>query len=73
MNSHIKNLYTKRKHKLIQLHAKEKKQFILEQHIAEHPTDYTSVISNELLKNDIKRIEYNIKEIDKQMELYTHD
>ena len=73
MNSHIKNLYTKRKHKLIQLHAKEKKQFILEQHIAEHPTDYISVISNELLKSDIKRIEYNIKEIDKQMELYTHD
>ena len=73
MNSHIKNLYTKRKHKLIQLHAKEKKQFILEQHIAEHLTDYTSVISNELLKSDIKRIEYSIKEIDKQMELYTHD
>ena len=55
MNSHIKNLYTKRKHKLIQLHAKEKKQFILEQHISEHPTDHTSVISNELLKSDIKR------------------
>ena len=73
MNSHIKNLYTKRKHKLIQLHAKEKKQFILEQHIAEHPTDYTVVISNDFLKSDINRIEYNIKEIDKQMELYTHD
>ena len=55
MNSHIKNLYTKRKHKLIQLHAKEKKQFILEQHVEKHPTDYTSVISNELLKSDIKR------------------
>lgn len=73
MNSHIKNLYTKRKHKLIQLHSKEKKQFILEQHVVKHPTDYTSVISNELLKSDIKRIEYSIKEIDKQMELYTHD
>lgn len=73
MNSHIKNLYTKRKHKLSQLHAKEKKQFLLEQHVLEHPTDYTSVISNEILKSDIKRIEYSIKELDKQMELYAHD
>lgn len=73
MNSHIKNLYTKRKHKLIQLHAKEKKQFLLEQHVLEHPTDYTSVISNEILKSDIKRIEYSIKELDKQMGLYAHD
>ncbi|MDU1919293.1 hypothetical protein [Enterobacter sp.] len=51
----------------------EAKQFKLEEHLASHPTDYTSVISNEILKSDIKRIEYSIKELDKQMELYAHD
>lgn len=73
MNIIVSRLYNRYKNKLNQLHSMEAKQFKLEKHLASHPTDYTSVISNEILKSDIKRIEYNIKELDKQMELYAHD
>ena len=73
MNIIVSRLYNRYKNKLNQLHSMEAKQFKLEEHLASHPTDYNSVISNEILKSDIKRIEYSIKELDKQMELYAHD
>ena len=73
MNIIVSRLYNRYKNKLNQLHSMEAKQFKLEEHLASHPTDYTSVISNEILKSDIKRLEYSIKELDKQMELYAHD
>lgn len=73
MNIIVSRLYNRYKNKLNQLHSMEAKQFKLEEHLASHPTDYQSVIQNEILKSDIKRIEYSIKELDKQMELYAHD
>lgn len=48
----------------------EAKQFKLEEHIAFHPTDYQSVIQNEILKSDIQMVEYALKEIERKMEYY---
>ena len=48
----------------------EIKQFKLEAHLASHPTDYQSVIQNEILKSDIQRVEYALKEIEREMEYY---
>lgn len=48
----------------------EAKQFKLEAHLETHPTDYQSVIQNEILKSDIQRVEYALKEIEREMEYY---
>lgn len=70
MNIIVSRLYNRYKNKLTQLHSMEAKQFKLEEHLASHPTDYQSVIQNEILKSDIKRVEYALKEIEREMEYY---
>lgn len=70
MNIIVSRLYNKYKNKLAQLHSMEAKQFKLEEHLASHLTDYQSVIQNEILKSDIQRVEYALKEIEREMEYY---
>lgn len=70
MNIIVTRLYNKYKNKLNQLHSMEAKQFKLEAHLETHPTDYQSVIQNEILKSDIQRVEYALKEIEREMEYY---
>lgn len=70
MNIIVSRLYNKYKNKLSQLHSMEAKQFKLEEHLTSHPTDYQSVIQNEILKSDIQRVEYALKEIEREMEYY---
>ena len=70
MNLHIKHLYNKYKNKLAHLHSLERKQFRLEQHLQENPTDYISVVRNEVLKSDIQRAEYEKKQLEREMEYY---
>lgn len=48
----------------------EVKQFKLEQHIRANPTDYTAIISNELIKSDIHREGLLLVEIRKRMSLH---
>lgn len=48
----------------------EAKQFKLEAHLETHSNDYQSVIQNEILKSDIQRVEYALKEIERKMEYY---
>ena len=45
-----RDLYNKHMHLVKQKLAKEVKQFNLEEHLKSHPTDYVSVIANELSK-----------------------
>lgn len=70
MNIIVSRLYNRYKNKLTQLHSMEAKQFKLEEHLVSHPTDYQSVIQNEILKSDIQRVEYALKEIEREMEYY---
>lgn len=70
MNIIVSRLYSKYKNKLRQLHSMEARQFKLEEHLVSHPTDYQSVIQNEILKSDIQRVEYALKEIEREMEYY---
>lgn len=58
-----KDLYNKIKHAKQHRDKLELKQFIVEEHLKEHPTDYRSVISNEKLKNEIYRVNYKLKEL----------
>lgn len=70
MNVIVSRLYNRYKNKLNQLHSMEAKQFKLEAHLVTHPTDYQSVIQNEILKSDIQRAKYALKEIEREMEYY---
>lgn len=70
MNVIVTRLYNRYKNKFNQLLSMEIKQFKLEAHLATHPTDYQSVIQNEILKSDIHRVEYALKEIEREMEYY---
>lgn len=70
MNIIVSRLYNRYKNKLTQLHSMEARQFKLEEHLVTHPTDYQSVIQNEILKSDIQRVEYALKEIEREMEYY---
>lgn len=70
MNVIVTRLYNRYKNKLNQLLSMEIRQFKLEAHLATHPTDYQSVIQNEILKSDIQRVEYALKEIEREMEYY---
>ena len=63
-----RDLYNKHMHLVKQKVAKEVKQFYLEEHLRSHPTDYVSVIANELIKSDIHRIEYELKQVARRME-----
>ncbi len=57
-----KNTYLRKIHR-------ESKQFKLEQHIDNHPTDYQSIIANEKLKSEIYWLEYKLKEVERKMEI----
>lgn len=57
-----KNTYLRKVHR-------ESKQFKLEQHIVDHPTDYQSIIANEKLKSEIYWLEYKLKEVERKMEI----
>lgn len=57
-----KNIYLRKIHR-------ESKQFKLEQHIDNHPTDYQSIIANEKLKSEIYWLEYKLKEVERKMEI----
>ena len=57
-----KNTYLRKIHR-------ESKQFNLEQHIDNHPTDYQSIIANEKLKSEIYWLEYKLKEVERKMEI----
>jgi hypothetical protein len=57
-----KNTYLRKVHR-------ESKQFKLEQHIDNHPTDYQSIIANEKLKSEIYWLEYKLKEVERKMEI----
>ena len=56
------------------IHAKERleslkaRQFKLEIHVDKHPIDYQSKISNEILKGEIYRQEYKIKQLSRRLE-----
>lgn len=57
-----KNTYLRKVHR-------ESKQFKLEQHLDNHPTDYQSIIANEKLKSEIYWLEYKLKEVERKMEI----
>lgn len=57
-----KNTYLRKVHR-------ESKQYKLEQHIDNHPTDYQSIIANEKLKSEIYWLEYKLKEVERKMEI----
>lgn len=57
-----KNTYLRKVHR-------ESKQFKLEEHIDNHPTDYQSIITNEKLKSEIYWLEYKLKEVERKMEI----
>lgn len=57
-----KNTYLRKVHR-------ESKQFKLEHHIDNHPTDYQSIIANEKLKSEIYWLEYKLKEVERKMEI----
>lgn len=57
-----KNTYLRKIHR-------ESKQFKLEKHIDNHPTDYQSIIANEKLKSEIYWLEYKLKEVERKMEI----
>lgn len=66
----MRNVYHAYRQTLQRKHSLEVKQYKLENHIKEHPTDYTSVIANELLKSDIYREEDKLVELKKKMSIY---
>lgn len=57
-----KNTYLRKIHR-------ESKQYKLEQHLDNHPTDYQSIIANEKLKSEIYWLEYKLKEVERKMEI----
>lgn len=65
----MKELYNKYKNKMLRLNNLQVKQFKIEQHLSNHPTDYRSVIANELIKGDIYREEEKLEEIRKRLSI----
>lgn len=63
------SLYGTYKNTLLRKVHRETKQYKLEGHLAQHPTDYQSVIANEKLKGDIYWLEYKLKQVLKEMEV----
>lgn len=66
----METLYGRYKNITQRKNSLEIKQFKLEQHIRSNPTDYTAIISNELIKSDIHREELLLIEIRKRMSLH---
>ena len=67
-----KQLFNKYKNLMQRKHSLEVRQFKLGQHLANNPTDYVSVVANELLLSDIYRNDYKLKETLKRMELSSY-
>ena len=63
------SLYGTYKNTYLRKADREAKQFKLEQHIDNHPTDYQSIIANEKLKSEIYWLEYKLKEVERKMEI----
>ena len=64
-----KRLYNRYKQLLQRKHSVEVKQYKVENHLKNHPTDYISVVSNERLKIDIAYIDYLIDEVVRRLEV----
>lgn len=62
------SLYGTYKNTLHRKNHREVKQFKLESHLENHPTDYQSVIANEKLKSEVFWLEYKLKQVMKEME-----
>lgn len=63
------SLYGTYKNTLLRKVHRESKQYKLEHHLVEHPTDYQTVIANEKLKSEIYWLEYKLSQVEKEMEL----
>lgn len=63
------SLYGTHKNIVFRKNHREAKQYRLERHIENHPTDYQSIIANEKLKSEIYYLEYRLKQVLKEMEI----
>ena len=63
------SLYGPYKNTLLRKVHRETKQYRLEEHLTNHPTDYQSVIANEKLKSEVHWLEYKLKQVLKEMEI----
>lgn len=64
-----KRLYNRYKQLLQRKHSVELRQYNVEKHLEDNPTDYVAVICNERLKSDIAYIEYLIEEVVRRLEV----
>lgn len=63
------SLYGTHKNIVFRKNHREAKQYRLERHVENHPTDYQSIIANEKLKSEIYYLEYRLKQVLKEMEI----
>ena len=63
------SLYGTHKNIVFRKNHREVKQYRLERHVENHPTDYQSIIANEKLKSEIYYLEYRLKQVLKEMEI----
>lgn len=63
------SLYGTHKNIVFRKNHREAKQYRLEKHVENHPTDYQSIIANEKLKSEIFYLEYRLKQVLKEMEI----
>nr|DAP74372.1 MAG TPA: hypothetical protein [Caudoviricetes sp.] len=63
------SLYGTHKNIVFRKNHREAKQYRLERHVENHPTDYQSIIANEKLKSEIFYLEYRLKQVLKEMEI----
>lgn len=63
------SLYGTHKNIVFRKNHREAKQYRLERHVENHPTDYQSIITNEKLKSEIFYLEYRLKQVLKEMEI----
>ena len=63
------SLYGTHKNIVFRKNHREAKQYRLEIHVENHPTDYQSIIANEKLKSEIFYLEYRLKQVLKEMEI----
>lgn len=63
------SLYGTHKNIVFRKNHREAKQYRLERHVENHPTDYQSIIVNEKLKSEIYYLEYRLKQVLKEMEI----
>ena len=63
------SLYGTHKNIVFRKNHREAKQYRLERHVENHPTDYQSIIANEKLNSEIFYLEYRLKQVLKEMEI----